>query len=86
MSKKNPSRFPIVLIRWEDHTGRDDWVEADDLEESLSVGHVDSIGWLVKETDKHYIIAGGLTDPDRLYTSLQLILKGTVLSKTVIAK
>jgi hypothetical protein len=86
LPRKEKVHYPLILIVWDDHTSLDDWVDLKDMDEMLRKATIHSIGWLIKEDDVSYTIAAGIELETGCTTSLQYILKGTVVSKKVMAK
>lgn len=84
--KKNTQPYPIMIIDWDDHSSEDGWVEKEEIDKKMSESMtVTSIGWLIQETDKQYVLAAGVAI-DGSMTSIQYILKGTVKKVTLLAK
>ena len=53
-------KYPAVLITWDDAEVSNDWAiqgESPELEEAL----VETLGFLVKETEKYYLVASTLS-------------------------
>ncbi len=53
-------KYPAVLITWDDAEVSNDWElqsEGPELEEAL----VETLGFLVKETEKYYLVASTLS-------------------------
>lgn len=77
MAKTKRKKLPVYMIRWEDHTSNDAWVHKDELhKEHLVV--VTSIGWLVRQDKKTYVLAAGWSSDGDL-TNLQTIGKAMVV-------
>ena len=85
MNRKNPLEYPIVIVKWDDHTSLDSWIADEDIVKSVSPAIIVSVGWLIHETDKAVFIAGGRSD-DNSWTSVQTILKSALVKKVVLAK
>lgn len=61
MGKKKLSRFPLVLIEWEDSHHRPGWTaEAPEAKPLLCR----SVGWLVSETKTAKVLAANVTDEE----------------------
>ena len=85
MSKKNPAHFPLVLIVWEDHTSNDNWVTQENMKEQTATATIHSVGWLIQEDKRQYVIASAIDLSDGTTGTTQTILK-KVAKKTVLAK
>lgn len=75
--------FPLVDICWDDAASKDDtWVPLTDLDESAPE-KVRTVGFLVKETDKVYVVAGSVANEDiedETVGNTMIIPKGMVTS------
>jgi hypothetical protein len=75
-------KFPIVIIKWNDHYDVSDWTEIDGYEVQDFI-HV-SVGFLIKKTRKHYVIARTIT-PDGKMDAVMNIIKKNVKEIKVIS-
>ena len=67
-----------VLIRWEDHFTTDSgWVDIKDTAD-YKPAVVESLGWLLHETDEFYVVALHLDTTNTHVNQSALILKSTV--------
>lgn len=76
-------KFPLVEIKWDDAVTDTGWQHADEIEPSNEVAI--TIGFLVKETPKHVVVASTI-DADgstngRIQIPVKMILKRTVIRK-----
>lgn len=86
-SLKEARKHPLVLVCWEDITSAYEgaWF---DLEADLRPATVYTVGWLIRETDKHLILAGtiGEHSGDVEYSGDTLIPKGCAIDVQVLRK
>jgi hypothetical protein len=78
------TRYPLVQIRWKDHTSEDSWM--DGVEEALvstAVNEVDTVGWLVHEDEETYLVTNNIAT-DGMQAMHMRLLKSTVISKDVL--
>ena len=74
-----PYRFPLVEIKWDDAETSDGWDEPPlELKEAIAI----TVGFLVRETDKHLLIASTY-DPNHTNGRIQIPV-GMVISKKVL--
>lgn len=73
------AKYPLVIVDWDDHTSLDDWIELKDL--TLTHMRVCSVGFLVKEDEKHVWLAAGIGVDDGDITSVQCILKADITAR-----
>jgi len=79
------ARFSLVIIVWEDHQTASEWYQnKEEALETFKCLTLHSSGWLVHEDDKFYVLASMISVDDGRISMLTQILKGTVVSKTVI--
>lgn len=76
-------KFPLVEIKWDDAVTDVGWMDAAEIEPSNEVAT--TIGFVVKETPKHVVIASTI-DADgstngRIQIPIKMILKRTVIRK-----
>lgn len=57
---KKYNKYPLVEVRWLDHSGDAGWIELQSLDEPPI--EAKTIGWLVKEDDYRYHVMNTLTD------------------------
>ena len=55
-------KWPLVLVRWLDHTSDDSWRHVDEHDSEPHICM--SAGWLIKETEKYIAVAGSCGDGD----------------------
>lgn len=53
-------KYPVVLIEWDDAEVSNDWEEIPVGKEEMEEGLVETIGFLVRETEKYYLVASTL--------------------------
>lgn len=82
---QNPVPFRLAGIAWYDHSSRDSWTTAEELERALDTGLMYSIGWIVAETDKSYTMAGTYCTGDQGFGDLRKIIKGAIAEFRLIA-
>lgn len=68
----------LFLIEWDDHESQDEWTTVDKAKEGWGT-HCNTIGWLIHEDDKAYIVASTLVEDGRTCQVFR-ILKGTVVA------
>ena len=68
----------LVKITWFDHCKYSDtrWRSKEEMS-SLTPLTVTTVGWIIKETDDHYVLVGTKANND-YYENEFLILKGTI--------
>ena len=76
--------YPIVLVIWDDATELKDWKEEHEEEETKPC-LIRSVGYLVKKTRKHIVIAQDLSY-DRMRNGRSQIPRGMVKQITVLKK
>lgn len=75
---KHAKNYPLVYIQWDDHVSDDAWLNGgEEAAKATQAQSVHSIGWLVHEDDKSYVIAQNIADDDMM-TMVMRIMKGTV--------
>lgn len=77
--------FPLVAIAWKDHHSFTEsiWRGADDfLEHELAI--IYSTGYLIKETDDHYIICAHVSATESQMTGEMFILKCAVQAFSIL--
>lgn len=81
------TKYPLVLIEWQDHYSEDKWesLEAAQAPDTSS-GVIKSVGWLISETDREYRIVQNLSKDDAQVSMRMVILKGTVHNFKVLRK
>lgn len=73
----DPSKkYPIVIIKWMDHSSCDTWISENDMEKYASLAECWSIGWLIKETEEAYVINAAFGDEGTPFGAIQTIGKG----------
>ena len=77
-------KYPLVVIKWLDHTSNDDWVTLKELPHILEEGANVSVGYLIKEDENAYIIMmtipADIEHSEATGSMAMRILKGTVCS------
>jgi hypothetical protein len=73
----------LELITWEDAGGEQDggWQDPDDVDTANSV--IQSVGWVIKETEKNITLAMDLSDDGQTHTRSR-IPKGMIVSRQVL--
>lgn len=86
MGVKLSTSYKIVRIKWLDHSGWENntWHDFDSTVSDLAPFAVDTVGFLLNETDQYYVVAGTLANDNEKTNGEFLILKGTVLSVEVL--
>jgi hypothetical protein len=86
-AKKRMSDFPLIVLEWDDHqtSCAEDWFS----DKESAVAHfgsmtVHSVGWLIHEDDKSYLLTSMIAVDDGRMAMLVQILKSTVISKKVL--
>lgn len=75
---KHPKGYPLVYIEWQDHVSNDEWFPSPShVAEATLATDVITIGWLVHEDSKSYIVVNNIA-VDGTMTMAMRILKGTV--------
>lgn len=71
----------LVYIRWLDHVGwtQNNWHDIDDTK-LLTPSVIDTVGWIVKETKKHIIVASIITDNGNTNGEI-CIIKGCIVKR-----
>ena len=75
-------RYPLVHIEWDDASADNKWVSVDDIE--IDDGTVTTIGFLVKETDKHIVIASTCWGSD--VNAMMQIPKAMIVSRKILTE
>ena len=77
----NAESFPIVIVKWNDHYDVSEWTDIEGYNPEDYV-HV-SVGFLVKTTRKHYVIARTITPDGRMDAVMNIIKKNVTQIKTI---
>lgn len=77
---KEERKYDLVQIRWDDAECDSGWDKAQDPKEALVL----SVGYLVKKTRKHYVLAGSITTGEHNTNQRIQIPKGMVKEVVVI--
>ena len=74
------SKPKLVCISWYDHSAYDggSWHDRKKIE-NLTPVFIKTVGWIVKETKKYYVVVSSWSDLDHMQGDF-CILKGTVKS------
>jgi len=84
---KNPSdKYPIVYVEWADAYGSNEWIKDEDIEdEHLRKDRFTcyNIGWLLRKTNKVYVIAALMNTADDQWGHVQTIPKGWAIIKVL---
>ena len=65
-TEKTPENTPVVKIEWEDFQSVENWNDDEDAE---TYGCV-SVGWLLENTEKHYLLARDYSYDDERWSGL----------------
>jgi hypothetical protein len=78
--KYEPSRYPLMLIIWDDHCGDvGGWNSKEDMGGRYSeLSLIYSVGWLYGENEAAYTLCGAYDHENEEWGSVQIIGKGMV--------
>lgn len=78
--------FTLLKINWWDHSGFlfDKWRGYSEIVNEISAIMMTSVGYLIEENKKHYILSGSVDPANEVATGTILILKSCVVRKKVI--
>lgn len=81
-----PIKHPAALwyVEWEDHHSQDSWVSDEDVDAEPITAQ--TIGWLLKETDKVIVLFSNYAGKDnsKPYSNTMTILKKTILRRAAL--
>lgn len=77
--------YPIVRLTWNDHSSYDTncWREINYIKENLTPTKVETVGFLIKETEDFYLVVSTISTSENA-TGEFAILKKAVLFKEVL--
>jgi hypothetical protein len=70
-------RYPLQIVVWDDHAGPANHVDAREVTLVTRV----TVGWVVRETDDHIVIASTLDDDSSSFSDMNALGKGMILSR-----
>ena len=79
-NRKKSKRYPLYQIKWLDACAAGSWKHLDDPIDANG-SEIHSVGWLIKETPKVYVLAQQMSNRGN-YADTITIPKGWLLKKT----
>lgn len=74
---KQLRKYPLELVVWDDHAGPYNHVDVSEVKMVIRA----TVGWIVKETGDHIVIAGTLDDDSSTFSDMNALGKGLILSR-----